>query len=515
MENEEQQVVVVGHGDSAESADIGILALTQQEYQNIEALKAELAPLKRVDSDLTCWWSSPRINVVQTAAALSDGQKVYLSNCLENRLNSFEDSDYCGINPEKYLNSLINCGLGADQVSTQHIQKVELSILCFPESDSSIHHRVTCLIDYINQTQSKRTTFNVSSYIVELPKLIILVTHPLVLDILAQQYNAELEGSRIKFIKLRSVVDSGSCKLIAAQQNPNRPGEELLILTKAQLDGMITRTVMQHEEHYRQLVNQIERRHKEEIKGRDAKYQELAVIAAEAQQTIVRAREAIARQQAQHQVSQVISQPQPENSAHQAAQPQISDLVPVKSAEDNYPMDILGCELHQGSFVLQVVKRLDRPLTAFIYCFEEGKYSPPCENITQKRLDLPIQDFNLLSRESTSLILVDSEGGHLSKQYDFKLRPDINIEFDSRDDGAYDVCVTNTLPEAISGYLWCPEVQKHFSEIFDVRAGAAYRGVVRVPDSELLASKYILHLMFCSNEGQVLKEQAFDLSSSS
>jgi broad specificity phosphatase PhoE len=561
MDVSQQRVIVISHGQTELRPQE---ELTERGYNDAALLTQEL--LQQLDlSDPISIWSSPRFSALATSIGLTRalGAKVKLSNCLESRFNSEKDADYCGLGCQQYIPELLQKlspeVFESKLIMSQHTVQVELSNLQYPEPDEHIVHRVKTLIDFINTIDSKQAQVDDENFILEIPRTICLFTHPLVLDLLADKFKAETEGTAVKFLNFKSVVTCGSCELIALKKNAS---PELVIVAEDELNLMISQVLRAQREKF----DEVTKSYLETIRQKEIKYHEVENVATEALAALMRANEALRglnvsqrpinpveaddssrRQPDEVSVLQSVEHP----AAYLAQAGSMGAHEPSLQQASSVPQSMKDPDLKQGDlnpqhaevpllqepFEIDMVDTIENTLClivknkgrqvadkVLVYCYETNAYSRENDLPDDEVLAVGLEEFKMKEGEKYSFVLARG-GAIISNCFVFEhppeavippvqsnpAAPQIFIELEQQEDG-YLVTTYHTYPYPVSGFLWCDQLGVFLSGSFELQTNQRFEVPLNISDADLLkfSNTLIVKLYSLQNEELMKQDFSFD-----
>lgn len=558
MDVSQQRVIVISHGQTELRPHE---ELTARGCNDAALLTQEL--LQQLDlSNPISIWSSPRFSALATAIGLARaiGSKVKLSNCLESRLNSEKDADYCGLGCQQYLPELQQ-KVGHEVFESKlivslHTVQVELSNFHYPEPDEHIVHRVRTLIDFINTIDAKQAQVDVDNFILEIPRTICLFTHPVVLDLLANKFKAEIEGTAVKYLNFMSVVTSGSCELIALKKYASH---EVVIVAEDELNLMISQLLRAQKLKF----DEVTKSYIETIRQKDLKYREVEVAAREALPALMQANEALRMLNASQRPINPVkaddsSQRQPDvvnvvqsvehpaaylaqagsMGAHEPSHQQASSVAPsmedpdpkqgdIKPQHAEVPLlhalfEIDRVDTVRNSLCL-IVKNKGRQVAdkVLVYCYETEVYSMEQDLSDDEVLAVGLEDFKMKEGEKYSFVLARG-GAVISNCFVFEhppeavippvqsnpAAPQVFIELEQQEDG-YLVTTYHTYPYPVSGYLWCDQLGLYLSGAFEMQTNQRIEVPLNISDADLLKFSNTLNVKLYSLQNEELMKQDF------
>lgn len=563
MDKREQIIVLCAHGTSEQHPDLHLPVLNEVGRLDAGVLRDKLLPMCGQDYPLVAIYSSPQFAAVMTAMELSIqiGQPINTSSCLNDRYTDWNQTNYAGIDPGNYLQFQSQLGIANFQVSHKHQQKVELSIN-IPETNPLICHRVRCLIDYINIQDRRRLSIDKSSFLEEIPKVIIFFTHQAVVEAVADEYRVRLEGSNIKYIKLKALFD--------IQDKSPQPQTEITGFSKVSIGMTINKDDLE-----RQLHKVTESWRKDKRMNAELK-QELMKV----NQAVVKFTQILIEQQAKLKAYEErdafeASNPRNEPNARDALARHSQERVASgRQADDNivrqeefkghqsvsgdnaqipdinlplYPYKIERTYAQGDQVYLEVVQ-LDPNVTEpfWVYCIETQTYSNRVyEFVSEKYCYSGISEFGLEGGKSFSFVLVShKENTYCSEHFIYESSPSpqpssnrasvgrqldqeqpadkpdqavqeyLNIQLVQHDVHItlYIITVENISQYVLSGFLYCHELNKHMSEQFDLQPAETYSHTVELTDVEMEAVNDNITLSAYTTDSQLIQAKSFDLS---
>jgi broad specificity phosphatase PhoE len=225
-------LVLASHGDTELNEDIPVLA--KHGVKDAHTLAQELEDLVVSKSEISVW-SSPHPCAAQTALPLAKklGVMMKLSYRLTNRVNSEDEVECCGLDQPTYKGVLKANGLEFSERS--HLQEVQRSEI--PESDESMLSRVLDLVQAVAKSPSQ-TVF--------------LFTHKNIVDMFQSNFQAHLEGTNIKFIRLVMVKSLHSVDLVAVNT-------DFVQVNSATVDRVVSGMMVSQKQKYLSVIDNYQR----------------------------------------------------------------------------------------------------------------------------------------------------------------------------------------------------------------------------------------------------------------
>lgn len=252
-------ILFASHGATERLNNFNVL--TAEGLQQATTLAKEIHKLNVIPALRPVVYCSPFPCTVQTAGAVAKTLSCTFkaSYLLTNRANSFEEVAYCGVTDTAYKKVLVDTSISqgvADNILHFDDFKTDL----YPEEDEDLIRRTVSIAEKICEEGSSP------------PKLIVMITHRQIVDLLASKYETTIEGSSIKFISLKPFKFQSSFILYPLDA-------PFVTISKSDIEAQLSRIIAsskkQHNEKLARLQKRVQAK-QDRIREQQAKNAELA-----------------------------------------------------------------------------------------------------------------------------------------------------------------------------------------------------------------------------------------------